>query len=271
MTNATLIRSLGLLAATGCIALLGWPSSARAIGPLNQIISDAPPANTLYDACAFLNQSSGTGTYANGGGTYGSGTWQQYGSGALVGVSAPENGNVCLAILTANHVAKAISGGSTATTTGNIDIGFGPGQLSAQGTVVPLAQGYPFMVQAGQYATYTLPGSPGPSEDLSIVKATVSLATLMQPSNSAAYAYYQKITAQTFLLAALAYLPSSGTTAANIPFTEIGYGLAGTFQMATNQYTVVTPEPDDAAPVPEQHGDQHSEPRHNHHRQWHVF
>ena len=113
MTNATLIRSLGLLAAIGCIALLGWPSSARAIGPLNQIISDAPPANTLYDAFAFLIQSSGTGTYANGGGTYGSRDMAQYGSGALIGVSAPENGNVCLAILTANHVAKAISGGDS--------------------------------------------------------------------------------------------------------------------------------------------------------------
>ncbi len=236
MINTTLLRSLGLLAAIGCIALLGWPSSARAIGPLNQIISDAPPANTLYDTTSFLIQSSGTGTYANGGGTYGVGTWLQLGSGALIGVSPSESGSVCLAILTADHVATFINRNT-------VDVGFGPGQLSATGQVVPLATAYPLMVQASQYATYTMPGSPGPTEDLSIVKATVALASL----TPAQLAYYNKVTAQTIQLAALSGLPSSGTAAANVPFTEYGYGLAGTFQPGPPaQYASVTPGPGDA-------------------------
>ena len=134
----------------------------------------------------------------------------------------------------------------TATTTGNIDIGFGPGQLSATGHGSPAGPAYPLMVQAGQYATYTLPGSPGPSEDLSIVKATVALATLMQPSNSAAVAYYNKLTAQTFQLAALSGLPSSGTTAANMPFTELATALRAHSSWAPYSVCLVTPGPGDA-------------------------
>jgi hypothetical protein len=236
MIATPLLRSVGRLATLGCIALIGWPSSARAIGPLNQIISDAPPVPTLYDTASFLIQSTTGGTYANGGGTYGVGTFLQLGSGALIGVSAPEDGNVCLAILTADHVARFINGNT-------VDVGFGPGQLSAAGAVVPLAQAYPFMTLANTYATYTVPGSPGPTEDLSIVKATVNLASL----TPAQLAYYNKVTAQTFLLAGFTGVPSGGTAAANVPFTEYGYGTAGTFQPGPPaQYVSVTPGPGDA-------------------------
>jgi hypothetical protein len=205
---------------------------AHAIGPQYQVIGDPVPAGagTLNDAVSL--------TFANN---------SENGTGAVIGVSQPDaNGNVCLAILTANHV--AISGVTQA------QFGVGPGANFGKAGADPNVPGVgPYLLNANldsHFVTFGLPGAPGGrTEDMSIMVAHVNVNNLA----GAALAEYNKVAANSFLLAGYnaANLPAPGTsrnlTGANqIPFTELGYGTAGKYDTANTKYIPSGINADDA-------------------------
>jgi PEP-CTERM motif len=128
------------LTALASTTLLLSPIAAHAIGPNDQIITDAQAAGapTLNDVCAI-------GDTANN-------TFLQDGTGTLIGYQTNASGIINFAILTADHVASD----------NDMNVNFGPGQA---------AGGYDLSMNAGGYVTFQ-------NQDISILQASINPATL---------------------------------------------------------------------------------------------
>lgn len=199
-----LFRSPSRRLLTACVSALVvslfLPIVALAIGPSDQVISDATIKNakafTLYDTgvlSAGLNKANQVNLPA--------------GTGTIIG--GVRKGNTgYVTILTASHVATA------GVTTFSVGQGYG-------------ANPYKLTFSLGATQTYTIPGSPGGlSTDVSVVLAQVAL----NKKNAGLFAdlvkYKPTVTNPTVnpLLNATAKAP--------VGFTEIGYGSPGTYNPA---------------------------------------
>ncbi len=176
------------------LIVAGSARLAMAIGPQYQTIGDPPPAGTLNDV-VFLDGATASGT------------------GSVIGESTPDaNGNVDLAILTADHVASAVAGGTC---------NFGSDATNAPLLTLPLSATYK------SFKLVDAVNNPlGLREDLAIMLVpNVAPNPLFAPANN-------------FLLAPFAAAPPAAnkTNVVSQKFTELGYGFGGTYNPATATY-----------------------------------
>jgi PEP-CTERM motif len=200
-------RKLIALSAGVAVALLS-PRMASAIGPDYQYIDalDIPANSNINDVVSLTS-----GANPNDPNNIGTGSVIGYMDTDDLPVDDLQDGDeVCLAILTANHVAQAVSGSNTGL--GWANWGEGPNTPGNIG-------GYDFSTHVGNYVTYTLPGATLP-EDMSIMQAIITL--------NANNFNYVTGTIIPNILSTNSDLEDAPAQEDN-DFTQVGYGVAGTW------------------------------------------
>jgi len=208
MTARSRVSILSGAAIAAAVASLISTGVTRAIGPDYQYISDAPPVGTFNDVVSLT-----------GNGFLGTGSVIGYMDTDNLPIDELQDGDeVCLAILTANHVAKDITPANNATAN------WGDGPNAPGGS-------YKFINNVGPYVTYTLTdpvNNPNNlTEDISIMQSVITL-------DSSNFNYVTGTILPNILSLSNAMELPEGTgtyyqlnSEDQVNFTEVGYGRGG--------------------------------------------
>lgn len=227
----------GLLCRCAALAaVLLAPTLGHAIGPQYQAAGDA--TGPFTGAAAGTINSVVSLRLSNG---------NQDGTGTVIGVTAPDpDGTVTFAILTARHVAADLTAATPLTFA---SFGVGPGQAGVPGAGTYALSG----VLSKEYQSFWIVDPVNnPNNypvDLAVVAAKVNLTGgLLGNANKAAEYNIVTNAGNNALLRPFQVAPpaAGSSVAANQPFTEFGYGTAGTFDTANNKYVAVSALPDDS-------------------------